>query len=149
MQKLISVKAQTGAAIGAGAAIPVGKCWEIYCDVTLIYGADADCVITWYEADNVAKDNPVLMTKSLQIWAATDIDTSNALIRQTNAANYTIDTTAGKSQTVRFKIDPTQVSVGKTAIYPNIGNSDAANLIHAEFHVVSKYDAGVSLLTDL
>jgi hypothetical protein len=149
MQKLVTVQAQTGASIGAGAYLPVSKCWEIYCDVTLIYGADADCVITWYEADNVAGDNPVLMTEEFQIWHAVDIDTANALVRQDNAANFTIDTGDGKSQTVRFKIDPVQISEGKTAIAPSIGDSDAANIIHAEFHVVSKYDAGVSLMTDL
>ena len=143
-----AVLPQTGAAIGAGDAINMGKLNKLEVLVTLAYGADADCIITFYECDNVAKDNPVLMATPFQILANTDVSLTEAFTRQTAAANYTIDTTAGKSQKVKFTIYPAQMSVAKPVLYVNIGNSDADNLITADYFAWSKYGNDVSLLTD-
>jgi hypothetical protein len=143
-----AVLPQTGAAIGAGAPVNMGKLNKLEVLVTLAYGADVDCIITFYECDNVAKDNPVLMTAEFQILANTDVSLTEAFTRQTAAANYTIDTGAGKSQKVKFTIYPAQMSAGKPVLYPNIGNSDAANIIAADYFAWPKYGNDVSLLTD-
>ena len=143
-----AVLPQTGAAIGAGEAISMGKLNKLEVLVTLAYGADADCIITFYECDNVAKDNPVLMTAEFQILANIDVSLTEAFTRQPAAANYTIDTTAGKSQKVKFTIFPAQMSEGKPALYVNVGNSDVANIITVDSFAWPKHGNEVSLLTD-
>lgn len=142
------VKGQTGAAIGPGDYIAATKTLQVYIDVTLIYGADADCEITILEADDVAGTNAQALAGPFQIWAKTDIDISDEFVQQADAASYTIDTGDGKSQVVRFKINPQIMTEGKTALAVNIGNSDVANIIYSEYHALPKYE-NLTLLTDL
>jgi len=143
-----AVLPQTGAAIGAGDFINAGKCHKIQCVVTLAYGADVDCVVSFLEADDVAGTNAQAVTAELEITANVDVSLTDSLTRQTPAANYTIDTGDGKSQKVTFTIYPAQLSDGKPALAVTIGNSDAANIISADYVCVPRYDDTVSLLTD-
>lgn len=143
-----AVLPQTGAAIGDGDFINMGKLNKLEVLVTLAYGADADCVISFNEADDVAGTNAAAMTQLFQILANTDVSLTEAFTRQTPAASYTIDTGAGTSQKVKFTIYPAQMSEGKPALCVNVGASDIANIIAVDYFAWPKFGADVSLLTD-
>jgi hypothetical protein len=148
-QHATAVLPQTGAAIGAGDFVSMSKILKLYILVTFAYGADADCVISVLEDDDVAGTSASTLSKDFKIWANLDVSASNAFPPQTDAANYTIDAGAGKSQKVLIMVRPEQLNDGQTAVAVNIGNSDAANLISAEYFAVPRYPDDVSILTDL
>jgi hypothetical protein len=140
---------QTGAAIGAGDYVCMGKLHKLEILVSFAYGADADCIVSVLEAKAVAGTDAQAMTDLFRILANTDVSLTDAFTAQTAAANYTIDTTAGKSQKVKITVLPSQLSEDFNSVAVNIGNSNAANIISVEYFATMRYDDSIPLITDL
>lgn len=94
-------------------------------------GGDTDLVLTVNEATNVAAGSAQAITTGaeFQIWANTDTSISDALVRQTDAITFTVDTTAGKDQLWVAYISAAKLSAGFDCVALVSANGNAANLV--------------------
>ena len=92
------------------------KVWFIiqHCGAT-----DVDLTLQLYEATDVAAATNAIVTATFPIWVDTSVSvTSDTLVRQTDAAVYTIDVGAGgDDQLVIIEWDPAKHTAGYDCIY--------------------------------
>jgi hypothetical protein len=110
-------------------------------------GGDTDLVLGLKEATDVAAGTNAAVTATFPIWSDTDAGTSSdTLVRQTNAATYTIDTTAGTDYMVVLEWDPALHTAGYDCItvYDATTGGNGSNTITILAVFESKYQ-GASL----
>lgn len=87
----------------------VNKAWVV---VVHSGSSDTDLVISLAEHTAVGQ-SAVAITATFPIWVDSDVgSTSDTLARQTDAANYTIDTGTAPNQLVIFEWDPAKFTAG-------------------------------------
>lgn len=129
-QNLKIVKLYHGAANAVACDIisvknAVGPIWF----VTFHYsgGGDTDLVLSLVEGVSVSSCATAITT-TFPIWSDTDAGTSSdTLVRQTDAYNYTIDTGAGTDYLVVFQWDPAKQTEGYDCISIADSGGNASN----------------------
>lgn len=121
-------------AAGRAAATAVSlKNWgKAYLVFHITQGNAATILLTPMQASAVAKTGGKVLTNTVPIWADLDTAASDAMVRATDAVNYTTD--AGvKNKIVMFEIDPALLDVagGFDCVYVSTGASNAANITQA------------------
>lgn len=134
--KIVEALAPAADAAGRDASKAVslknyGKAWIV---VHLTQGNAATVALTPMQATAVAKTGGKVLTNNTRIWANADTSTSDTLVRQTDAKNFTTD--AGtKNKVVIFEINPDDLDVanGFDCVYVSTGASNAANITQAMY----------------
>ena len=113
-------------------------------------GGDLDMVFTWYEGTDVAFGTNAVITATSPIWYNVDTSLADLFTRATDAATFTIDTTAQKNQIWVLEWDPALFSAGYDCFRPTTSGGHASNhcsiLYIAEFRYQS--DVPVAAITD-
>lgn len=105
-------------------------------------GGDTDLVVSLKEATNVAAGTSAAVTATFPIWADSDHGTSSdGLARQTDAANYTIDTGAGTDYLVVLEWDPAKHSAGYDCITVVATGGNASNIVAVLAVIQERYPA--------
>lgn len=93
-------------------------------------GGDTDLVLSLTEATNVAAGTTSAVTATFPIWVDVDAGTaSDALVRQTDAYNYTIDTGAGADCLLVFEWDPAKHTAGYDCVTLTATGGNASNYV--------------------
>jgi len=90
-------------------------------------GGDTDLVLTVHEGATGAGTSALAAT--FPIWANTDTSLTDTMVRQTDAATYTIDTTAGKDQIVQMYIEGSALTDTYEWIQLGASGGNAANIV--------------------
>lgn len=88
-------------------------------------GGDTDLVLTVHEG--ATGTGTSALATAFQIWVNTDTSLSDAMVKQTDAVTYTIDTGAGKDQIVVFYIDPSILTATYDWVQLGTSGGNAAN----------------------
>jgi hypothetical protein len=133
-----ALKPATDAAGRTGQYISLKDAARVYIVVSIDQGNAATIALTPYQATAIAATGEKVIGKNVPIWANLDVATSDALVRQTDAANFTTDA-AVKEKMVVFQIDAAalDVSNGFDCVVIKTGASNVANLTQA-IYVLSK-----------
>jgi hypothetical protein len=103
-------------------------------------GNAATIALSINQATSIAGGSATPITKVVPIWANLDTAASDALVRATDAVNYTTD--AGvKLKQVIFQIDPAMLNQagGFDCIVAITGASNAANITACQYFLESRY----------
>lgn len=109
-------------------------------------GNAATILLTPLQASAVAGTGSKALPASLRIWADQDEVTSDALVRQTDAANFT-SSAAVKSKCVVFQIDASQLDLANNfdCIGISTGASNAANITSAVVYLTGVRDQSAAV----
>lgn len=114
-------------------------------------GGDTDLVLSLTEATEVAGSTTSAVTATFPIWADTDAGTSSdVLVRQADAASYTIDTGAGADALVVIEWDPAKHTAGYDCITVTDSGGNASNTctVLAVYEAKSKGATLAAAITD-
>jgi len=113
-------------------------------------GGDTDMVFTWYEGTDVAFGTNQIITATSPIWYNVDTASADLLARATDAATFTIDTTAQLDQLWIMEWDPALFSAGYDCFRPTTSGGNAANHCSILYVGEPRYqsDVNVSAITD-
>lgn len=89
-------------------------------------GGDTDLVLTVHEGATGAGTSA--LANAFPIWVNTDTAASDAMVRQTDAVTYTIDTGAAKNQIVQFYISASNLTDTYDWIQLGTSGGHAANI---------------------
>lgn len=105
-------------------------------------GGDTDLVVSLKEATDVAAGTSAAVTATVPIWADSDHGTtSDGLVRQTDAANFTIDTGAGTDYLVVIEWDPALHTSGYDCIAVVATGGNANNIVAVLAVMETRYPA--------
>jgi hypothetical protein len=123
-----------------GDYVNLKNCTVAYILVHLDQGNAATVALTPYQATSVAAGSEKVLANAVPIWANQDAVTSDALVRQADAVNFTTSA-AVKHKVVLFQIDPAQLDVegGFDCITLKTGASNAANITQFMFFLRTRY----------
>ena len=103
--------------------------------------SDTDLVVSLAEHTAVGQ-SAVAITATFPLWVDADVGTSSdALVRQTDAANYTIDTGVSGNQLVVMEWDPAKFSAGYDCLSLADSGGNASNNVCAFAVIDSRYKA--------
>lgn len=108
--------------------------------VYVAQGNAATILLSPLQATAVAGTGSKVLAKTVPIWACVDYAVSDAMVRQTDAVNFTTD--AGvKEKAVLFQIDTAALDVpgGFDCIAISTGASNAANITSAYAFLETRY----------
>ena len=113
---------------------------RLYLIAHLTQGNAATVALTPTQASAVAGTGAKALTNNVRIWANEDTATGQALVRQTDAKNFTTSA-AVKNKVVIFEITAGALDVANDfdCITLVTGASNAANITQAMAHVVPRY----------
>lgn len=124
---------------------------RLYLIAHLTQGNAATVALTPTQASAVAGTGAKALTNAVRIWANQDTATGQALVRQTDAKDFTTSA-AVKNKLVIFEITPAALDVANDfdCITLVTGASNAANITQAMAHVVPRYPQATapSFITD-
>lgn len=105
---------------------------KAYIAVTITQGNAATVLLTPMQAQDVSGTAAKVLANPVPIFADLATGTSDALVRQTDAVNFTTDA-ALATKLIIFEIDPTQLDVnnGFDCLYITTGASNVANITTA------------------
>lgn len=93
-------------------------------------GGDTDLVLSLTEATDVAAGTTSAVTATFPIWSDTNAGTaSDTLVKQTDAASYTIDTGAGTDYLVVIEWDPCKHTEGYDCLTVSDSGGNASNYV--------------------
>jgi len=105
-------------------------------------GGDTDLVLSLKEATDVAAGTSAAVTATFPIWSDIDAGTaSDGLVRQTDAANYTIDTGAGADYLTVLEWDPAKHTAGYDCISVVDTGGNASNIVSVLAVIQERYPA--------
>lgn len=134
-----------------GRYVNLKNCTMAFILVTLDQGNAATVALTPYQATNVAAASEKVLANPVPIWANQDTATLDALVRQTDAVNFTTSA-AVKRKLVLFQIDPAQLDVegGFDSLTIKTGASNAANITQCTYFLRTRYSQATppSVITD-
>lgn len=115
----------------------VKRAWIV---VHVDQGNAATIALTPVQALAVAGTGSKVLANTVPIWANQDCATSDALVRQTDAVNFTTSA-AVKHKVVIFAIDPAKLDRANAfdCIAITTGASNAANITQAAFYLEMAY----------
>ena len=153
-ENLVPVHLAAPAADAAGrtsAYISLKNAAKAYIVVYLDQGNAATVLLSPLQATAVAGTGSKVLANAIRVWSDLDCAASNALVRRTDAVNYTTD--AGvKKKIVVFEIDRTKLDVagGFDCVAVSTGASNAANITSAFALIVPQHagDTAQSFITD-
>jgi hypothetical protein len=138
------------AADAAGRAslyITLKNCHKAYCVIHITQGNAATILLTINQATAIAGTGTKVLANAVPIWANLDTAAAEALVKATDAVNYTTD--AGvKNKIVIFEIDPARLDVagGFDCVNVSTGASNAANITQAMWYLVpARYNESTML----
>jgi len=103
-------------------------------------GGDTDITLGLQEATAVDGTGAAAVTETFPIWVDTDAGTSSdALVRQTDAASYKIDTGAGADCLLVFEWDPAKFSSGYDCIMVTDSGGNGSNIISVLALIENRY----------
>lgn len=113
-------------------------------------GGDLDMVFTWYEGTNVAFGTNSIITATSPIWYNVDTSSADLLTRATDAATFTIDTTARLDQIWILEWDCALFTDGYDCFRPTTTGGHASNYCSILYIGEPRYqsDVNVSAITD-
>jgi hypothetical protein len=125
LKPIMAIEPQHGAAI-TGEYINLKNIQELYILVASAGGNALTTAITIEKATGDAAGN-IAITEAVPIWSNLDTDTSDLLVRRTDAVSYTTD--AGTThKLIVFKIDPDKLGATYTWLVVKTGASHADNV---------------------
>jgi len=92
------------------------------------YGGNTSEVLTVHEGTTAAGTTAITTKAEFQIWIATDLATSQTLVRQTDGITYTINTGSGKNQMVCFYVPASNLSQGYSWVQLGATGGHAASI---------------------
>jgi len=113
-------------------------------------GGDTDLVLSLKEATTVAGGSAAAITETFPIWANADTASADTLTRQTDAANYTIDTGDSKDHLVVIEWDPSKFSDGFDCVCLSSSGGNASNIASVLYLGDTRYksDSPPAAITD-
>jgi hypothetical protein len=119
----------TDAAGRTGDYVSLKNTHKAFIVVSIAQGNAATVALTPYQATAVAGTSEKVLANAVPIWANQDTATSDLLVRQTDAVNFTTSA-ALKNKMVIFEIDPAQLDAdgGFDCLTIKTGASNAANI---------------------
>lgn len=127
---IVTILAPAADAAGrTGAYVSLRNAHKAYLIFHIKQGNAATVLLTALQASAVAGTGSKVLTNDTPIWACLDAATTDALVRATDAKNYTTDA-ALKDKVVAFEIDPSKLDLanGFDCIGASTGASNAANI---------------------
>ena len=128
----IVVAAQTAAANGVTYdTISCKDAHKVWFVVVSVGSSDTDQVLSLVESTDVGDTTTTAVTATFPIWVNTNTGstTADALVRQTDAASYTIDTGTTGNQMVVIEWDPAKHSSGYDCIKLADSGGNASNKV--------------------
>ena len=134
-----AIKPQAGAAI-TGDYISLKNAHRAFVIVHVNQANAATMAISIEQATAVVGTSTKAITNAVPIWANEDCVTSDTLVRQTDAVNFTTSE-AVKDKLIVFQIDPETLDManGFDCITVKTGASDAANITSAVYLLEPRY----------
>jgi hypothetical protein len=132
--KIVSALVPATDATGrTGAWVSLKNAFKAYVVLHITQGNAATILLSLLQASAIAGTGSKAITTA-RVWSNLDVSTSDALVRQTDAATYTTDV-AVKTKIVVFEIDPAALDVanGFDCITVSTGASNVANITQATF----------------
>lgn len=115
----------------------VNKAWAV---ITHVGANDTDMVLKFNEATDVAGSGAADMTKTVPIWSDIDAGTgSDTLVRQTDAATYTIDPATMNPVMVVMEFDPSKFSAGFDCVALKATGGHGSNNVHVLWILEMRY----------
>lgn len=113
-------------------------------------GGDLNMVFTWYEGTDVAFGTNSIITATSPIWWNVDTASADLFARATDAATFTIDTTAQLDQIWIMEWDPALFTKGYDCFRPTTSGGHASNHCSILYIGLPRYssDVGLSAITD-
>lgn len=105
-------------------------------------GNAATIALSVSEATAVAPTAAQVMPATFPIWANETCATTDAMVRQANAANFTTSA-AVLHKIVVFKIEASILSAGFDCVAAVTGASNVANLTSCQMYIQQRYQQGV------
>ena len=148
MAKITDALAPAADAAGRSSLyISLKNCHKAYLVVHITQGNAATILLTINQATAIAGTGTKVLANAVPIWANLDTVAAEALVKQTDAVNYTTD--AGvKNKIVIFEIDPARLDVagGFDCVAVSTGASNVANLTQAMWILVpARYNESTML----
>jgi hypothetical protein len=124
-----ALKPAADAAGRTGQYITLKDAKRVFIVIFLDQGNAATVALTPFQATAIAGTGEKVLAKNVPIWANLDMVASDALVRQTDAVNFTTDA-AVKEKMVVFQVDAAMLDVsnGFDCLVIKTGASNAANL---------------------
>jgi len=127
----------TDAAGRTGAYISLKNAHKVAVVVHITQGNAATVTFSINQASTIAAGDAKALANAVPIWSNLDCAASDALVRRTDAVNYTTD--AGvKHKIIIFEIDPAKLDLanGFDCIAVVTGASNVANITSAMYYLV-------------
>jgi hypothetical protein len=139
----------TNAAALTGDYVSVKNLHKITAIVHITQANAATVKVDVLEAKAVAGTDAQAISKTMPIWVNQDLAASDAMTRQTDAANFTTDATL-KHKMVVVEIDPAILSDGFDCIAVRAGASNVANIVASTYICEPRYPGAnqPSVITD-
>jgi len=139
MKVVEAITPQAGAAI-TGDYVSLKNIEMAYVVVHVNQAAANTMLISIEQATAVAGTSTKVITVVVPIWANEDCVTSDTLVRQTSAVNFTTSA-AVKHKQVIFQIDPATLDMANSfdCITVKTGASNASNITSAMYYLVTDY----------
>ena len=135
--KLVECMAPAADAAGrTGDYVSLRDAARVFIVAHITQGNAATVALTPYQATSAAAAGEKVLASAVRVWSNLDTAASDALVRRTDAANYTTDA-AVKNKIVIFEIDAAalDVSGGFHFVTLKTGASNVANLTQAMFEL--------------
>jgi len=137
----------TDAAGRSSLYITTKYCHKAYAVFHITQGNAATILLTVNQATTIAGAGTKVLANAVPIWSNLDTVAAEALVKQTDAVNYTTD--AGvKNKIVIFEIDPAKLDVagGFDCINVSTGASNVANITQCMWYLVpARYNESTML----
>ena len=104
-------------------------------------GGDTDLVLSIKQATDVAATGAKVLSATMPLWVNVDTSLTDTMVKQANAAGYTIDTGDGKDQIVQFELDASLLDMANNfdciAVHSTGGN--ASNIVSVLYQIIPRY----------
>lgn len=139
MAKIVEGLAPAADAAGrTGDYVSLKNAARLFIVVHITQGNAATVALTPYQASDVSATGEKVIN-AVPVWSNLDTATSDALVRRTDAANYTTDV-AVKNKIVVFQIDAAALDTtnGFDCVTVKTGASNAANITQCMYYLVGE-----------
>jgi hypothetical protein len=126
----VALKPATDAAGRTGDYVRISKAHKTYIVAVINQGAANTIALSISKATAAAGSGATTMTETVPIWACQDVETSNVLTKQTDAANFTTSAATTVKQVV-FEIAPGALGATYDFVALVTGASSASNITAA------------------
>lgn len=136
----------TDAAGRTGSWVNLANTAIAYIKVDIQQGNAATVLLSILQAQDNAGTNSKVLANAVPIYVNAATDVSDAMVRQTDAVNFTTDAGVHNKQII-FQVDPSQLDVGNGFghITVSTGASNVGNITHAEAVLAGQRYAGKTL----